>query len=185
MLALAHTMSGVLMVTTSWCKSDFLSGVFMTKGWENGLAIGSFWTIDDLRPPCICILSLLLRSEVSCIRAISFHFLQHLKFRYAHSIINWLWFWNNFDIQACMCTEVFLLPYFWSFSMWSSFFDSRDHLMPELTAAGHASAHVFMASIYNITIKCGWLCLRISWGDNMKRFWQAGAEIYNPTIPKQ
>lgn len=33
-------------------------------------------------------------------------YLWHSTFRYAHSIINWLWFRNDFDIWACMCTEV-------------------------------------------------------------------------------
>ncbi|KAG1741481.1 uncharacterized protein EDB91DRAFT_1237141 [Suillus paluster] len=34
-------------------------------------------------------------------------------------------------------------------------------------------------SVHNITIKCGWLHVRLQWGDNVKVFWEAGEEIYN------
>jgi hypothetical protein len=46
-------------------------------------------------------------------------------------------------------------------------------------------AHVFLKSIHNITIECGWLRLRLQWGDNVKIFWDAGAGIYNPSDPEQ
>lgn len=51
--------------------------------------------------------------------------------------------------------------------------------------AGIGAAHVFLKSIYNITIERGWLRVRLTWGDNVKLFWKAGEGIYNPTIPKQ
>lgn len=49
--------------------------------------------------------------------------------------------------------------------------------------AGHLDinnlpAHRFIKSIHNITIERGWLRVRLQWGDNVKAFWEAGAEIY-------
>ncbi|KAG2034481.1 hypothetical protein BDR03DRAFT_935253 [Suillus americanus] len=34
-------------------------------------------------------------------------------------------------------------------------------------------------SVHNITIKYGWLCVWVQWGDNVKVFWEASKEIYN------
>ncbi|KAJ3994232.1 hypothetical protein F5050DRAFT_1800803 [Lentinula boryana] len=39
--------------------------------------------------------------------------------------------------------------------------------------------HKFLQSIHNITIECGWLRLRLDWGENVKIFWDAGSGIYN------
>ncbi|KJA25629.1 hypothetical protein HYPSUDRAFT_85343 [Hypholoma sublateritium FD-334 SS-4] len=61
----------------------------------------------------------------------------------------------------------------------------REHFAPEMDEAGIGAAHVFLKSIYNITIERGWLRIRLTWGDNVKLFWKAGEGIYNPTIPKQ
>jgi hypothetical protein len=61
----------------------------------------------------------------------------------------------------------------------------RECFSPELTEAGLPAAHVFLKSIYNITVERGWLRLRLSWGDNVKIFWEAGAGIYNASISKQ
>jgi hypothetical protein len=44
-------------------------------------------------------------------------------------------------------------------------------------------AHLFFKSIHNITIERGWLRLRLQWGDNVKVFWEAGADIYVESNP--
>jgi hypothetical protein len=70
-------------------------------------------------------------------------------------------------------------------SMFSHLFYFREYFSPELSEAGLEAAHRFLKSIYNITVERGWLRLRLSWGDNVKVFWEAGAGIYNASIPKQ
>ena len=61
----------------------------------------------------------------------------------------------------------------------------RESFAPKLDEVGMGAAHVFLKSIYNITVERGWLRVRLSWGDNVKVFFEAGNGIYNPTIPKQ
>ena len=46
-------------------------------------------------------------------------------------------------------------------------------------------AQCCIKSVHNITIERGWLKLHIQWGDNVKIFWEAGKEIYNPLDPNQ
>ncbi len=48
-------------------------------------------------------------------------------------------------------------------------------------------AHVFVKSVYNITIERGWLRLRLTWIDNVKIFFATGTDsgIYDPAIPQQ
>ncbi|KAF9229380.1 hypothetical protein BS17DRAFT_805109 [Gyrodon lividus] len=54
----------------------------------------------------------------------------------------------------------------------------RKYFSPNLST-DDLPAHRFLRSVHNITIECGWLCLRLQWGDNVKVFWVAGEEIYN------
>lgn len=54
-----------------------------------------------------------------------------------------------------------------------------------MNEVGIGAAHVFMKSIYNVTIERGWLRVRLTWVDNVKMFWKAGEGIYDPTIPTQ
>ena len=44
-------------------------------------------------------------------------------------------------------------------------------------------AHRFLKSIHNITIERGWLRLRLQWGDNVKLFWEAGADVMLSQTP--
>ena len=56
----------------------------------------------------------------------------------------------------------------------------REYFSPNLDI-DELPAHVFLKSLHNITIERGWLRLRLQWGDNVKVFWAAGSEVYNPT----
>ncbi|KAF8486785.1 hypothetical protein DFH94DRAFT_796573 [Russula ochroleuca] len=56
----------------------------------------------------------------------------------------------------------------------------REYFSPNLDL-DELPAHVFVKSLHNITIERGWLRLCLQWGDNVKVFWEAGSEIYNPT----
>ncbi|KAG2032503.1 hypothetical protein BDR03DRAFT_985638 [Suillus americanus] len=60
----------------------------------------------------------------------------------------------------------------------------REFFSPNLST-DELSAHQFLKSVHNITIKWGWLCVRLQWGDNVKVFWEAGEEIYNDMDPRQ
>ena len=66
-----------------------------------------------------------------------------------------------------------------------SYYFFRGYFSPEMDEVAIGAAHVFLKSIYNITIERGWLRVRLAWGDNVKLFWKAGEGIYNPTVPKQ
>jgi len=46
-------------------------------------------------------------------------------------------------------------------------------------------AHRFLGSVNNITIERGWFRLRLQWGDNVKVFFDNGADIYNAADPDQ
>ncbi|KAG6882477.1 hypothetical protein C0993_010407 [Termitomyces sp. T159_Od127] len=52
----------------------------------------------------------------------------------------------------------------------------REIFHPELSME-ELPAHRFLRSVRNITIEQGWLAFRLQWGDNVKQFWLAGANI--------
>ncbi|KIK73679.1 hypothetical protein PAXRUDRAFT_177767, partial [Paxillus rubicundulus Ve08.2h10] len=54
----------------------------------------------------------------------------------------------------------------------------REHFSPHIST-DELPAHWFLQSVNNITIECGWLQLRLQWGDNIKVFWEAGCDVYN------
>ncbi|KAG1859675.1 hypothetical protein F4604DRAFT_1588966 [Suillus subluteus] len=60
----------------------------------------------------------------------------------------------------------------------------REIFSPNLST-DELPAHQFLKSIHNITIKHGWLRVRVQWGDNVKVFWEAGEAIYNDMDPHQ
>ena len=67
--------------------------------------------------------------------------------------------------------------------MWfEPFLVSREIFADHLSIA-ELPAHRYLRSIHNITIERGWLRLRLQWGDNVKAFWEAGADIYVESNP--
>ncbi|KAG2030973.1 hypothetical protein BDR03DRAFT_936513 [Suillus americanus] len=52
----------------------------------------------------------------------------------------------------------------------------QEHFSPHLSL-DELPAHKFLRCIHNTTIECGWLHLRLQWGDNVKVFWEAGSGI--------
>ncbi|KAG1884584.1 hypothetical protein F4604DRAFT_1878644 [Suillus subluteus] len=56
-------------------------------------------------------------------------------------------------------------------------------LLPHLSL-NELPAHKFLKSVHNTTIECGWLRLRLQWGDNVKVFWEAGRGMYNEMDPR-
>ncbi|KAL0567778.1 hypothetical protein V5O48_014215 [Marasmius crinis-equi] len=55
----------------------------------------------------------------------------------------------------------------------------REYFSPELNSQ-ETPAHRFLRSVHNVTIERGWLQLRLQWGLNVKKFWEAGLNIYDP-----
>lgn len=60
----------------------------------------------------------------------------------------------------------------------------REIFSPNLST-DELPTHRFLKSIHNIIIECGWLHVRVQWGDNVKVFWEAGEEIYNDVDQRQ
>ncbi|KAG6885107.1 hypothetical protein C0992_005461 [Termitomyces sp. T32_za158] len=58
----------------------------------------------------------------------------------------------------------------------------REIFHPELSTE-ELPAHRFLRSVRNITIERGWLAFRLQWGDNVKQFWFAGANVYVESNP--
>ncbi|KAG0708133.1 hypothetical protein DFH29DRAFT_979469 [Suillus ampliporus] len=60
----------------------------------------------------------------------------------------------------------------------------QEHFSPHLSL-DELPTHNFLKSVHNTTIECGWLHLRLQWGDNVKLFWKAGSSIYNEMDMRQ
>ncbi|KAG1736188.1 hypothetical protein EDB19DRAFT_1896103 [Suillus lakei] len=60
----------------------------------------------------------------------------------------------------------------------------REHFSPHLSL-DELPAHKFLKSVHNTTIECGWLCLCLQWGENVKVYWEAGSGMYNEINPRQ
>ncbi|KAF8572883.1 hypothetical protein K439DRAFT_1377147, partial [Ramaria rubella] len=54
----------------------------------------------------------------------------------------------------------------------------REAFSPELLITEHP-AHMFLSSVWNLTIEQGWLRFHLQWGENVKVIWQEGVDKYN------